>query len=274
MINKLRTILFFAALLGFVGAAFAQSSGYDPKKDPAYAGYKYRPGQGFTVGKHKLPAPPACVKEVKSTIKVTGTLDGKGCLYTFKGKWKNKSYKELCFAPVEIAEGMPPMFELRPGAKIRNLEIECALDGIHTTRDNVIENVTFRDVEEDAITLEKNVTVRNSTFWFCNDKCIQMNRADKATITGNRFYYATSGVLANYGYNIDVTSNVFYKTKKAVRSRTSKSLVRAKGNQIDTADCGLSAQDKGVLEDLGGNTYANVKSRHCKLNGGRVVIKK
>lgn len=258
--------------LGLAQLSFAQS--YDPKKDKAYDGYKYRPGQGFSVDKHQLPPRPTCIKEVKSTIKVSGSLDGKGCLYVFKGTWKGKSYKDICFAPKEIAEGMPPMFDLAPGAKISNLQIECALDGIHTSRNNVIDNVIFRDVEEDAITLEENITIKNSQFWFCNDKCLQMNRANKALISNNKFYYVGgTAVLANYGYNITVENNVLYRAKKGIRSRQSKSLIRASANKQEGGDCFLEAQDKGLLEDWGGNTASNVKSKKCEINGGRVVAK-
>lgn len=258
----------------FAVHSFAQTSNYDPKKDPAYAGYKYRPGQGFTQGKHRLPPRPSCVKEVKNTIRVTGTFDGKGCLYTFKGKWKNKSYKEICFAPKEIAEGMPPMFDLKPGARIKNVQIECALDGIHTSKNNVIENVFFRDVEEDAITINENVTVKNSSFWFCNDKCIQMNRANKAYINNNKFYYVKgTAVLANYGYNIHVQDNYLFQANMGIRSRTNKSLVKATKNTQEGGNCFLMAQDKAILEDWGGNTASGVKNRKCEVNGGRVISK-
>jgi lysophospholipase L1-like esterase len=249
------------------------SGNYDPKEDSAYSGYKWRPGEGFSLEKYKLPAKPTCIKEVKSTITVNGDFDGKGCLYTFKGSADGKSYKELCFAPQEISEGLPPMFDLKPGATLKNLQIECALDGVHTSRNNVIENVFFRDVEEDAITVGENITIRNSQFWFCNDKCIQMNRANKAKIENNRFYYATSAVLANYGRDIEVRSNSFYKTKRAIRSRTSSSFVITEGNSHDGGDCHIMAQDKGVLEDWGTGSIKNVKNTRCTENGGKITTK-
>lgn len=268
-ITKLITALFFTLA---VFAASAQD--YDPKKDPDYNGYKYRPGQGFTVSKHKLPPKPSCIKDVKSTISVSGTFDGKGCLYRYKGKWKGKSYKDICFAPKEIAEGMPPMFNLKPGAKLRNLQIECALDGVHTSKNNVIDNVVFRDVEEDAITIDENVTVQNSTFWFCNDKCIQMNRANKATIINNKFHYAAgTAVLANYGYNITAKGNYLYNAKYGIRSRTSKSLVKASDNTQEGKGCMLVSQDKAILEDWGNNKAASSTTYKCEINGGRVVKK-
>jgi hypothetical protein len=246
---------------------------YDPRKDPAYEGYKYRPGEGFTVAKYRLPPRPSCVKEVKSTIKVNGTFDGQGCLYTWKGTGDGKSYKEICFAPEEIAEGLPPMFELQPGATLRNVQIECALDGIHTTSNNTIENVIMRDVEEDAVTLNESVTIKNSQFWFCNDKCLQMNRANKATIENNKFYYVSSAILANYGRNVRAAGNFFYNTRRAIRSRTSDSTVVAEGNTHENGDCHLLAQDKGLIEDWGGARLSGVKNARCIENDGRIVTK-
>ena len=248
-------------------------SNYDARKDPAYKGYKYKPGEGYSVKKFKLPPRPNCVKEVKNTISVSGTFDGKGCLYTFKGTWKGKSYKDICFAPKEISEGMPPMFDLKPGATLKNVQIECALDGIHTSKNNTIDNVFMRDVEEDAITANTNITIKNSQFWFCNDKCIQMNRANKVTVLNNKFYYTQSAVLANYGNNVEVKGNYFYETKKAIRSRTSDSRVVAQNNVHEGGSCYVSAQDKGILEDWGGNKLTNVKEEHCEINGGKITRK-
>jgi lysophospholipase L1-like esterase len=251
----------------------APPSNYDPKKDKAYDGYKYRPGQGYTVSKYKLPPRPTCIKEVTSTINVSGTFDGKGCLYIWKAKGQGKKYQDICFAPKEISEGMPPMFVLKSGATLKNLEIECALDGVHTTKNNTIDNVFFRDVEEDAITINENVTVKNSQFWFCNDKCIQMNRAQKAVIENNKFYYTTSAVLANWGRGIEVRGNFFYNTKKAIRSYTKDSYVITENNSQDGGDCHLVAQSKGILEDWGTGSVKNVKKTRCEEGGGKIVSK-
>jgi len=166
------------------------------------------------------------------------------------------------------------MFDMAPGAKIKNLQIECALDGIHTSKNNTIENVIFRDVEEDAITLDENITVKDSQFWFCNDKCLQMNSANKAFVLNNKFYYVGgTAVLANWGYNINVENNFIYNAKRGIRSRTSNSLVKAKGNTQNGGGCFLEAQDKGILEDWGSNKASNVQNSKCEINSGRVVKK-
>lgn len=249
------------------------NSDYDPRKDPAYNGYKYRPGQGYTTKKYKLPPKPSCVREVKSTITVNGTFDGNGCLYIFKGSWNGKSYKDLCYAPKEISENTPPMFDLKPGAKLRNVVIECALDGIHTSRDNVIENVIMRDVEEDAITVKQNVVIKNSEFWFCNDKCIQMNSASGVDIVNNKFYYSSFSVLANWGEDVTVKNNYFYEANTAIRSRSNKSDVSVQNNTHDGGTCHLMPQEKGVIYDYGGDKVTNVRNRNCVQSGGKIIRK-
>ena len=244
---------------------------YDPQTDPAYDGYRYRPGEGFDLGRFRLPPKPECQREVTETIEVTGTFDGDGCLYYWTARAGGMSHTDICFAPDEVSEGLPPMFDLRPGATLRNVVIECAPDGIHTSRDNIIENVIMRDVEEDAITAEENVTIRNSEFWFCNDKCIQMNRANGVEIYGNRFYYATSAILANYGADVSVHDNFFYDTRRAIRSRTANSDVTARDNTHEIGQCHLWSQDDAVLYDEGGESLSGVDARHCVMSGGRII---
>ncbi|MEO5667475.1 MAG: pectate lyase [Bdellovibrionota bacterium] len=249
------------------------NSGYDPQKDDAYEGYAYRPGAGYTVAKYSLPAKPSCIKIVTSTIKVTGIFDGGGCLYTWKAKGDGRDYKDICFAPEEISEHMPAMFELQDGATLKNMQIECALDGIHTTKNNIIDNVIMRDVEEDAITIKENVTITNSQFWFCNDKCLQMNSANNVKILNNKFYYARSAILANWGHNVEVRDNDFYQTKRAIRSETERSYVISENNSHDTGDCHLLAQKKGLLDNWGVGSLKNVKQTLCEEDGGKIVTK-
>jgi hypothetical protein len=165
------------------------------------------------------------------------------------------------------------MFYLKEGATLKNVQIECALDGIHTSKNNTIDNVIMRDVEEDAVTLNENVTIKNSQFWFCNDKCLQMNRAQKGKIENNKFYYTSSAILANYGRNIEVRNNFFYNTKRAIRSTTQDSLVIAENNSHDGGDCHLLAQKKGILEDWGPGTIKNVKKTNCEEDDGKIVKK-
>lgn len=216
----------------------------------------------LAAAKRQPPPRPACEVIVKKTITVSGDFDGKGCVYT----WRGAGYPKYCRAPKEISEDQPPMFNLKPGAKLRNLHLECALDGIHTSKNNVIDNVINRDVEEDAITIGQNIVIRNSSFYFCQDKCLQMNTASNVTIENNKFYYATSPILANYGKSVVVRNNYFFNVKKAIRANKRVGVasdIRASGNQIDTANCGLASQNGAKTKDEGGNQFTNVESRTC-----------
>ena len=159
------------------------------------------------------------------------------------------------------------MFILRPGATLKNMHIECALDGIHTSSNNVIDNIVNRDVEEDAITIGQKIKIRNSRFFFCNDKCLHMNNASGVLIEKNSFFHSKSAVLANYGKNVTVRNNVFSDVLFSIRAVTRagvKSNITASGNKISGGTCGLINEGGSTVKDGGGNSFQNVKSRTCK----------
>jgi hypothetical protein len=212
---------------------------------------------------------PSCIIQVKSTITVSSNkvLDGKGCLYT----WRGAGYPDKCQASAELSEKEPPMFVLKPGATLRNLHMECALDGIHTSSNNKIQNVVNRDVEEDAITIGTNILIENSEFWFCQDKCLQMNRADGVIIRNNKFFHANSPMKANTGKNVQVYNNYFYNVNKAVRAEQSISKIIARENVVKRAKCYLSAEGKATITDEGGAELSSVEKAHCTLNGGKII---
>ncbi|MEN9722468.1 MAG: hypothetical protein RJB38_454 [Pseudomonadota bacterium] len=211
--------------------------------------------------RYQPPSPPGCVREVRQTIVVNGVFDGGGCLFT----WRGEGYPKYCRAMMS-PEGLPPMFYLKPGATLRNLQLQCALDGIHTTENNLIENIINRDVEEDAITIGKNITIRNSRFYFCQDKCLQMNSASNVRIENNSFFHSSSPILANFGTKIKVLNNRFYHVRTAVRARMRngvKSSIEAADNQVKQANCGFQETNGGRIKDKGGNTFKNVDKKEC-----------
>ncbi len=213
-------------------------------------------------------AKPSCVKSVTKTITVSENkvFDGKGCLYS----WRGAGYPSKCSASAEISENEPPMFKLMPGAVLKNLQMECALDGIHTTRNNKIQNIINRDVEEDAITIGTNILIENSEFWFCQDKCLQMNRADGVVIRNNKFAHSLSPMKANTGKNVQVYGNLFYNVGKAIRAEQSISRITAKSNKVKRANCYLSAEKSGTIVDQGGASLSSVSKAHC-LDGGKII---
>lgn len=80
-------------------------------------------------------------------------------------------------------EDQPPVFILMPGANLRNCRIvPPAGDGVHVHGNNVVENCTWTDVGEDALSMRSsfeggNVTVTNCTFNNADDKVLQFNRS-------------------------------------------------------------------------------------------------
>ena len=109
-------------------------------------------------------------KNGKGTIVVkSGTFDGKGNNY---GKIGDGSQDE----------DQPPVFELMPGAYLKNVVIvPPAGDGIHVHGDNRVSNVIFTDVGEDAISMRSyfeggTVIIENCSFAKGSDKILQANR--------------------------------------------------------------------------------------------------
>ncbi len=209
---------------------------------------------------------PKCVRIVKSTIEVkeNQVFDGQGCLYT----WQGQGYPASCGLD-KSPEGMPAMFLLKPGSAIKNLHLECALDGIHTTKNNIIKNVVFRDVEEDAVTIGENITIEKSEFWFCQDKCLQMNSAMNSVIRNSIFVHASTPIRANYGRNISVYGNIFYNVKRAVKADQKLSKVTAFKNKVNRADCYLASGTNATIYDKNDEDLHSVKNAHCE-NGGKI----
>lgn len=150
---------------------------------------------------------------IKDPKVVTGTLDGK--MKTYNGSGLSGDCGQ--------GENMEPMFIARDGATIKNMIIEEAPDGIHVEGDNVtIENVWFKNVCEDAITLgtgnPQNCKILKNTFNDAADKIIQLNDGDKGVIDGNRFNIFKSAIRKKkaFGNNLKVSGNLFSNGQSAV----------------------------------------------------------
>lgn len=248
---SLLTIVLVLASLAFGEQAHALGRAKIPKSKSELKDAEFQP-----------PRRPSCVRKVSRTIVVEGTFDGNGCLYT----WVGKGYPRYCGSFKEISENQPPMFLLRPGARLRNLHMECALDGIHTTSNNVIERVVNRDVEEDAITIGRNITIRNSKFYFCQDKALQMNSASNVLIEGNEFYHCESPIKANYGRNVIARNNKFRHVGKAIRAASrgsNRSDIRASRNDFYRVECAFQALKGSRVTDAGGNRFDKVQKKRC-----------
>lgn len=84
-------------------------------------------------------------------------------------------------------EGQKPVFRVENGATLKNVIIgNNGADGIHFYNGGTIENITWRNVGEDAMTVksEGNVTVRNISGFDGSDKFIQVNAPTNLTVSG------------------------------------------------------------------------------------------
>jgi len=110
------------------------------------------------------------------------------------------------------AEGQDPVFRVEAGGVLKNVIIGAnGADGIHVYGNATIDNITWTDVGEDALTVKApaTVTIRNITGGKANDKFFQLNAA--ATVTVDNVVVTGAGKLfrENGGkcYPVKVTVN-------------------------------------------------------------------
>jgi hypothetical protein len=209
------------------------------------------------------PKAPSCVRNVSSTIQVRGTFDGSGCLY----RWRGRGYPKDCGALREISENQPKMFIVRKGGKLRNLQIECSLDGVQLDDNSTIENVLFRDVEEDMVNLSgsENVTIRNVTGFFHQDKAVQINSANNVNIDGMKLYHGQTGITGSpegSSAKGTVKNSKFYNLKTAIRAR-GKFTWTVSNTTIENADCAFVEQSGGKVIKGSSVVLKNVKRERC-----------
>lgn len=214
---------------------------------------------------NELPVKPKCVVQVKDTITVKGTLDGKGCLYS----WRGKGYPKNCHASREISENQPRMFVMSPGSKIKNMQIECSLDGILTNDNTTIENVLFRDVEEDAITTRgNNVKIIKNTFFLCQDKCLQLNGPSKnVLVEDNHFQHANrplSGSASKGGAKGIIARGNTCKNCEIMFRMQSNHDVIVEDNYLEDGRDLLETVDQAVIYDCGRNIVKNANYKSAK----------
>ncbi|WP_437730132.1 pectate lyase [Sorangium sp. So ce1335] len=81
----------------------------------------------------------------------------------------------------EQAESQRPFFLLAPGASVKNVTITYpGCEGIHMMGDNVLENITWEDVGEDAASVRSYfpggaITIKDSEAFKASDKMFQFN---------------------------------------------------------------------------------------------------
>ena len=137
------------------------------------------------------------------------TLDRAGATYDYRGATLVWTGPGDC----SQREGMSPMFAISaPGVTLKNATIIGAPDGIHIhSRGVTLENLTFPDVCEDAVTFKRGssrATVRDCHFANAEDKAIQAtggrgHRVFRCTFTDcKRPFRSKPGVTAAFYQNI------------------------------------------------------------------------
>ena len=132
------------------------------------------------------------------------------------------------------------MFEVRQGGVLKNVIIgNNGADGVHIYGDATVDNVTWTDVGEDALTVKApaRVTIRNVTGASAEDKFFQLNAATTVSVDNIVVNGASKLFRENGGkcYPVHVTVNRARLTdfKEAVfRSDCSKSTFALSNAQL------------------------------------------
>ncbi|MFI8188183.1 pectate lyase [Streptomyces sp. NPDC085946] len=166
---------------------------------------------------------------VSSTIKVTGTYDGKLKKFYGSGELGGSGQDE----------GQDPVFELADGAVLKNVVIGTpAADGVHCKGTCTLENVWWLDVGEDAASFKGKSSsavykvigggARNA-----DDKVLQFNGAGKLVVTGFQ--------VENFGKLVRSCGNCGTQYKRTIElsdidvTAPGKSIVGINTNYGDTA---------------------------------------
>lgn len=201
--------------------------------------------------KKKLPPEPSCKKNVDKTISVSGTFDGKGCMYVWTGKNASK-----CHGDEEVSEKEARMFVMKPGSTLKNVVIDCSPDGIEMDDNTTIDNVFIRDCGEDCVTTGgKNNVIKNSKFYRCDDKCIQLNGPASVKLSNNEFHYGKiplggSSHSSGGAHPIEVSGNKFFDSKTVILSQRNHEF-HVKNNEARNIECFFETKEEGVVYNEG-----------------------
>ena len=214
--------------------------------------------------------PDSLIRVSKTIIVAKGeTFDGRDALYEWTG-----------VGDCSQKEGMPPMFKIMEGATLQNLRMKNAPDGIHVRGSHVtISNIVNLDVCEDAISIKlgKNksiphhVTIKDSKFYDCEDKAIQITRGRNFIIENNEFHNCAKALrLQKEARHIRFERNKIYNAKVAIK--VSGGEILSAGNYFDRAKLGYWIQKNGLLREGQNNQMQNVQEVVRFTEGGTAVL--
>ena len=146
---------------------------------------------------------------VKNTIYIEKNIkyDGLGKIFVWVGNG-NCGQKE----------GMPPMFVLKENSSIRNIIMTNAPDGIHLLGNNInLDSVVNLNVCEDAVSTKfppaKNITIRNSFFYDCEDKALQFNYGDNIKVLNTTFINCSQPIRIPFNSKFIDNNNIMHGVK-------------------------------------------------------------
>ena len=197
-------------------------------------------------------------------------LDRPGATYDFKGATLVWTGPGDC----SQREGMSPMFSVTaPRVTLRNATIVGAPDGIHIhSRGVILENLTFPDVCEDAITFKRGsgrATVRDCHFANAADKAIQAtggrwHRVYRCTFTDcKRPFRSKPGVTAAF------YQNIVSKSHSAVRADGRGSRTWIWGNTFREVRHPIQRIDKALVIRFLSGRKPTVTRRSIRGAGGK-----
>jgi hypothetical protein len=169
------------------------------------------------------------------TIKIPATLllDKAGGIYDYKGATLVWTGRGDC----SQRENMPPMFTITgEGITLKNAIIIGAPDGIHIHSAGVtLENLTFPNVCEDAVTFKKGAqraTVRDCHFAGAKDKVIQASYGKRHRVYRCRFENCTRAFRSKRGVTAIFYQNDVINCSSAVRADGTGSRTILWGNKF------------------------------------------
>lgn len=161
---------------------------------------------------------------VASTIEVTNTTRDGGCL-TYNAS--------SALGDGSQSEGQKPIFKVTNGTLKNVILGNNGADGIHTYGNVTLENITWRDVGEDAMTVKSSgtVNVRYISGWNAADKFFQQNAAStlnvhSAYINNAKKAFRQVGGSTWTGSVRFTSSNLYNITEAVFRTDSSTSTAR------------------------------------------------
>ncbi len=170
------------------------------------------------------------------------------------------------------SENQKPLIVVEGGARVKNLIVDKpAADGIRVVlRGNqptttYIENVDFRDVGEDAITVKygnssSKVFIKNCLFYKAADKCIQINSTARVYIKNCHFEGFQRGVRAcgtcgNKSYRVYVQDCTAYKGTALLKMTNSKARGEVTGSKVENVRYVAQIDGGAKVKTRGNQSY-------------------